>query len=282
MKVYRESWPEWKDNDGIRSVRIGSLEVGTGPPVVIAGPCAVESLEQTLEIAEAVRDAGADMLRGGAFKPRSDPGSFQGLKEKGLEILAEVRERTGLPIVTEVMDTRKVEVVAKYADVLQIGSRNMQNYPLLIEAGKSGKPILLKRGWSANMKEWLGAAEYIAAEGNLDIILCERGIRTFSQGEYGRNTLDLNVVPALRQRTFLPVILDPSHATGHASMVPPLSLAALAAGGHGLLIEVIGEKTERGKIKCDGVQGIRPEVLRKLIGDCRQLTGVLEAGTASV
>ena len=281
MKVCRDSWPEWKGNRGIRSVQVGALEVGAGPAVIIAGPCAVESLEQTLEIAEACVDSGADMLRGGAFKPRTDPYSFQGLAEKGLEILAEARDRTGLPIVTEVMDTRKVEVVAQYADVLQIGSRNMQNFPLLIEAGKTGKPILLKRGWSATIKEWLGAAEYIAAQGNLDIMLCERGIRTFAVSEYSRNTLDLNVIPALRKRTFLPIIVDPSHATGDKDFVAPAGLAGLAMGGDGLIIEVIGAHTDRAAVKCDGAQGIRPDVLRKMIATGRLLFGTQAAGTPS-
>lgn len=283
MKVLRESWPEWKDNTGVRPIRIGQVSVGAGPPIIIAGPCAVESFDQTLEIAEAVRDAGGDMLRGGAFKPRMSPYTFQGLGEKGLEILAKVRDRTGLPIVTEVMDTRYVETVAQYADVLQVGSRNMQNPPLLIEVGKAGKPVLLKRGWAATVEEWLHAAEYVAAqEGNLDIMLCERGIRTFARDEYSRNILDLNVVPALHKRTFLPVIVDPSHGTGDADFVPPLGLAGLAAGADGLIIEVIAEGTERGDVKCDAYQGIRPSVLRKLIADCRQHFGQRKTDAAPV
>ncbi len=269
LKVYRETWPEWKDNSEIQPVRVGPVTVGGKRPTFIAGPCAVESREQTLEIAEAVREAGADMLRGGAYKPRSNPYSFQGLGEKGLEILAEARDRTGLPVVTEVMDPRLVDLVAGYADVLQVGSRSMQNFPLLIEVGKSLKPVLLKRDWSATLEEWLGSAEYIAAQGNLDIILCERGIRTFTMGEYNRNTLDLNVLPVLRQRTFLPVIADPSHATGDASLVPPAGRAALAAGAHGLIIEVIGTHSDRLQARCDSAQGIRPPVLRELIEGCR-------------
>lgn len=282
MKVLRKSWPEWSDNHGIRSVRVRDLEIGTGPPVIIAGPCAVESLQQTMEIAEAVRHAGGDMLRGGAFKPRTDPYSFQGLGERGLEILAEARDRTGLPIVTEVMDTRDVDLVARYADVLQIGSRNMQNFSLLKEVAKHNVPVLLKRGWSATLKEWLAAAEYVAERGNLDIMLCERGIRTFAMQEYSRNTLDLNVVPALRERTFLPVIIDPSHATGHKDYVAPAGLAGIAVGAHGLIIEVIGEKTDRSKVLCDGKQGIRPHVLQKLVADCRRVYGQEAAGTTPV
>ena len=264
-KVHRTTWPEWTDAGTTRPVHVRNVVVGGERPTIIAGPCAVESFEQTLEIALEVREAGGDMLRGGAFKPRTSPYSFQGLGEKGLEILAEVRDRTGLPVVTEVMDTRRVDLVAQYADVLQIGSRSMQNFPLLIEAGRSGKPILLKRGWSSTIEEWLGAAEYIAVQGTLDIILCDRGIRTFSMGEYARSTLDVNVVMALQQRTFLPVLVDPSHAAGDANLVPRTALAALGAGAHGMLIEVIGEHTERCSTLCDGDQSIRPTVLKSLV-----------------
>ena len=264
-KVHRTTWPEWADERTTRPVRVRDVVVGGPRPVVIAGPCAVESFEQTLDIALGVRDAGGDMLRGGAFKPRTSPYSFQGLEEKGLEILAEVRERTGLPIVTEVMDPRKVEVMTQYVDVLQIGSRSMQNFPLLIEAGKSGWPILLKRGWSSTVEEWLGSAEYIALQGDLDIMLCERGIRTFTMAEYARNTLDINVITTLRRMTFLPVIADPSHASGAAHLVPPTALAALAVGAHGMLIEVIGEHHDRCGVLCDSKQAIRPSVLKPLV-----------------
>jgi 3-deoxy-7-phosphoheptulonate synthase len=269
MKVLRESSPNWINTNETRPVAVGSVAVGGTRPVVIAGPCAVESREQTLEIALAARDAGADLLRGGAFKPRTNPYSFQGLQEKALEILAEARERSGLGIVTEVMDPRKVELVASYVDVLQIGSRSMQNFPLLIEVGKASKPVLLKRGFSSTLEEWLGSAEYVALQGNLDIILCERGIRTFSHGEYGRNTLDLNVIPAVRERTFLPVIVDPSHATGRADLVPGASRAAIAAGADGLIIEVIAEATDPKNVKCDGEQNIRPSALREIVDFCR-------------
>jgi len=250
---------------GTRLVLVNGVPVGGGEPVVIAGPCAVESRAQTLEVAHAVRAAGGDMLRGGAFKPRTSPYDFQGLHEEGLEILAEAREQTGLPIVTEVMDVREVELVARYADVLQIGARNMQNFPLLVEVGKSGMPILLKRHWAATLAEWLGAAEYIAVQGNLDIILCERGIRSFTQGTYNRSTLDINIIPAVQRLTFLPVIVDPSHATGDDELVPAAARAGVAAGGHGLLIEVLAEDADPAQALCDGHQSIKPSVLTDII-----------------
>lgn len=248
-----------------RVVQVGPVRFGDARPVVIAGPCAVESLEQTLAVARAVKAAGAKMLRGGAFKPRTSPHDFQGLGLEGLRILREARRETGLPIVTEVMDTRLVETVAEYADMLQIGSRNMQNYPLLIEAGKSGKPILLKRGMAASLCEWLGAAEYIAKEGNLEIVLCERGIKAYPSGEYSRNVLDLNVIPAVKEETFLPVIVDPSHATGVASMVEGASCAAIEFGSHGLIIEVACDHEGVAKPKCDAAQAINPQTLRNII-----------------
>lgn len=269
LKVSREAIPELKGTTRARPVSVGNLKIGGDRPIIIAGPCAVESRKQTIEVAKAVREAGADMLRGGAFKPRKSPYAFQGLGEEGLEILAEAREVTGLPIVTEVMDTRLVEKVSAYADVLQIGSRSMHCSPILIEVGKSGKPVLLKRGWSATLEEWLLAAEYIACQGNLDIIMCERGIRTFSRDEYNRNTIDLNVVPAMRERTFLPVIVDPSHATGDSTLVTPLSRAALAVGADGLIVEVIGSEIERDQVQCDGHQGIGPALLREIVAEAR-------------
>lgn len=264
--VSRDAHPRWKDG-ATREVVIGGVAVGGDRPIVIAGPCAVESREQTLAVARAVRDAGAHMLRGGAYKPRTSPYDFQGLGVAGLEILAEAREQTGLPIVTEVMDPRLVAEVARYADCLQIGARNMQNFPLLREAGRSGKPVLLKRHWAATLNEWLCAAEYVAVEGNLDVVLCERGIRTFSQGDYNRSTLDLNVVPAVRERTFLPVIVDPSHGTGAASLVPGASLAGIAAGAHGLIVEVIGEDADPALAASDGFQAIRPSALAAILRD---------------
>jgi 3-deoxy-7-phosphoheptulonate synthase len=276
LLVERQGQAEWKDSLETRPVQVGSVRVGANRPVIIAGPCAVESREQTLEIAQQAKDAGADLLRGGAFKPRTNPYSFQGLGEKGLEILAEAREVTGLPVVTEVMDPRLVGLVAQYADVLQIGSRSMQNYPLLIEAGRAGKPVLLKRGFCSTVEEWLGSAEYVALQGNLDIILCERGIRTFTIDEYTRNTFDVNVIPALRERTFLPLIVDPSHATGDARYVTPVSLGAIAAGAAGLIIETIGESTCRERIQCDREQGIRPGELTRLVAQVHNLSPARE------
>jgi len=248
-----------------RNVIVSNVRFGGIRPVVIAGPCAVESMEQTLAVARAVKEAGAEMLRGGAFKPRTSPHDFQGLGIEGLRILREVRRETGLPIVTEVMDPRLVATVAEYADMLQIGSRNMQNYPLLIEAGKSGRPVLLKRGMAASLCEWLGAAEYIAKEGNLEIVLCERGIKAYPAGEYSRNVLDLSVVPAVKAETFLPVIVDPSHATGVASMVEAASCAAIEFGGDGLLIEVACDHKGAARPKCDAAQAINPATLRNIV-----------------
>lgn len=205
-------------------------------PIVIAGPCAVETREQLMKTARAVAAAGAQVLRGGAFKPRTSPKSFQGLGEEGLRLLAEARSETGLPIVTEVMDTRDVPLVAEYADILQIGSRNSQNFPLIREAAKTGKPILLKRGIAMTIDEWLFAAEYITETGNDQVWLCERGIRSFDPAT--RHTLDLAVVPILKERCDFKIIVDPSHATGRAALVPPMARAALAAGADGIMVEV--------------------------------------------
>ena len=251
--------------DETRVVRVKHVEFGAGRPVVIGGPCSVESVEQTLELAHAVKAAGGDMLRGGAYKPRTSPHDFQGLGLEGLEILREASLQTGLPVVTEVMDPRLVEQVGEYADMLQIGSRNMQNYPLLTEVGKFGKPVLLKRGMAASLCEWLGAAEYIAKEGNLEIVLCERGIKAYPSGEYSRFILDLNVIPALQQETFLPVIVDPSHATGVASMVELASRSALESGCHGLIVEIASDKPGAAKPKCDAAQAITPAALGKIV-----------------
>ncbi len=250
-------------------VQVGPVAFGGPRPLIIAGPCAVESREQTLSIARAVADAGAELLRGGAYKPRTSPHDFQGLGPEGLEILAEAKAETGLPVVTEVTDPRLVEAVGRVADCLQIGARNMQNFALLREVGRAGMPVLLKRHWAATLEEWLGAAEYIAAEGNLQIVLCERGIRSFTQGSYSRFTLDLNVLPAVRRETFLPVIVDPSHATGDAAMVPPAARAALAAGADGLMIEVLRDGADPSAALCDGLQSVTPEVLRELLRDVR-------------
>jgi 3-deoxy-7-phosphoheptulonate synthase len=215
---------------------VRGVEIGGDRPVLIAGPCSVEGEEMLLEAAVSVAASGADMLRGGAYKPRTSPYEFQGLGVRGLKFLAEAREKTGLPVVTEVLSWEEVPVVSQYADVLQIGARNMQNFALLRAAGRSGKPILLKRGGGATIEEWLSAAEYILADGNEQVILCERGIRTFERAT--RHTLDLNGVALVRERTHLPVLVDPSHAAGIRSIVAPLALAGLAAGAHGVLVEV--------------------------------------------
>ena len=217
------------------TIKIGDVTIGQDF-VVIAGPCAVESEEQLMQTAEAVKAAGANMLRGGAFKPRTSPYDFQGLGLKALKLLEKAKKKYGLPIVTEVLDSRDVTWICEYVDILQIGARNMQNFALLKEVGKSSKPVLLKRGMYSTLKEWLNCAEYILSEGNPNVILCERGIRTFET--YTRNTLDLSIVPAVREVTHLPVIVDPSHATGRLGLIKPMSLAAVAAGVDGLIIEV--------------------------------------------
>jgi len=221
---------------GKTAIRVDSVVIGSGQFVVMAGPCSVESRTQLMETACAVRRSGAQVLRGGAFKPRTSPYDFQGLEEEGLKILAEAREETGLRICTEVLTTEQVDLVAEYADILQIGARNMQNFALLKRVGKTPKPILLKRGLSATIREFLMSAEYIVSEGNPNVILCERGIRTFET--MTRNTLDMSAVPLLNELSHLPVIVDPSHATGKRSLVSPMSKSAVAAGADGLLIEV--------------------------------------------
>jgi 3-deoxy-7-phosphoheptulonate synthase len=233
-------------------VAVGDVKIGRDL-VVIAGPCSVESEEQTVETARAVKSAGADMLRGGAFKPRTSPYSFQGLGIGGLRILDTARRETGLPIVTEVIDPRDVSWVAEFADVLQIGTRNMQNFSLLKEVGRSGRPVLLKRGMYSTLEEWLNCAEYVLSEGNPDVILCERGIRTFET--YTRNTLDLSAVPAIRELTHLPIIIDPTHSTGRPSLIEPMSLAAVAAGADGIIVEVHWRPEEA---LCDADQALTP------------------------
>jgi 3-deoxy-7-phosphoheptulonate synthase len=233
---------------------------------MIAGPCTVESEEQTIETAIAVKKAGAQALRGGAFKPRSSPYAFQGLGLKGLQILKKAKEETGLPIVTEVIDSRDVFWVSEYADVLQIGARNMQNFSLLKEVGRSERPVLLKRGMNSTIEEWLNCAEYILSEGNPHVILCERGIRTFEK--YTRNTLDLSSVPAIKELSHLPIIVDPSHASGRASLIPSLSLAALAAGADGLIVEV---DINRDEALCDRDQTLTPSEFAHLMEKVRAL-----------
>jgi 3-deoxy-7-phosphoheptulonate synthase len=265
LGILRRCWPEYEDPSATHAFPVGEALVGGPQPVIIAGPCAIESMEQTLGTARLVRQAGCKLMRGGVFKPRTNPHSFQGLGVEGLEILAEVRRETGLGIVTEVMDPRMVEVVAHYADMIQVGSRSMQNFPLLKEVGQTSTPVLLKRGWSSTLEEWLCAAEYVAIEGNNRIALCERGIRASCHWEYARNLLDLNVVEPARRATPLPIIVDPSHATGQWSLVEALGRAALAAGAHGLLVEVAPPQMERSDLQCDGAQGITREILDNLM-----------------
>jgi len=235
-------------------VKIGDAVFGDGTMPVIAGPCAVESLDQVLSIARSVKEAGAKLFRGGAFKPRTSPYSFQGLGEEGLKFLAKVREETGLPVVTEVMDVENFDLVEAYVDVIQIGTRNMQNFSLLRRAGRSKKPVILKRGMSAMLQEWLMAAEYIMEEGNPNVILCERGVRTFVR--HSRNTLDLSVVPAAKKESHLPIIVDPSHAAGVRDQVIPLALASAALGADGQMIEVHNKPEEA---LSDGAQSLYPE-----------------------
>lgn len=242
------------------AVMVGGARFGAGHLGVIAGPCSVESREQVMQTARAVKEAGASALRGGAYKPRSSPYSFQGLGPEGLQMLAEAREETGLPIVTEVMDVRQVDRVAEIADCVQIGARNMQNYDLLKECGHCGKPVMLKRGFSSTIGEWLRATEYIAAGGTLEIILCERGIRTFEDAT--RFTLDLAGMAVARRETFLPIVVDPSHAVGISALVPQMALAAVAAGADGLLIEVHPRPDQA---LSDGPQSLTPAAFKDLM-----------------
>lgn len=265
LSVLRKCWPDYADVETTHQVEVHGVPIGGPSPIIIAGPCAVESHEQTLAAARAVRAAGGHLLRGGAFKPRTSPHSFQGLGRKGLDILAEARKQTGLGIVTEVLDPRMVESVAEVADMLQIGSRSMTNFPLLTEVGRTSVPVLLKRGWCSTIEEWLCAAEYIAKEGNRDIVLCERGVRTSCQWSYARNVFDLNVIEPLRRVTPLPVLGDPSHATGNWSLVASASRAALGAGVHGLLIEVLARGFDRAQLKSDAEQAIPSETLTEIV-----------------
>ncbi|WP_254709999.1 phospho-2-dehydro-3-deoxyheptonate aldolase BagF/FevY [Streptomyces lunaelactis] len=240
-------------------VRVGGVSIGPGTTTLIAGPCAVETPQQTLRAAQMARAAGATLLRGGAFKPRTSPYAFQGLGEAGLKILADVRGETGLPVVTEVVDAHDVELVASYADMLQIGTRNAQNFALLQAVGDAGKPVMLKRGMSGTIEEWLMAAEYVAQRGNLDIVLCERGIRTFETAT--RNTLDIAAVPIVQRLSHLPVIVDPSHSGGRRDLVLPLTRAALAVGADGVIIDVHPDPTTA---LCDGPQALVHEDMEEL------------------
>lgn len=269
LAPYKLASREFKQENTI--IKVGNLSLGGEQIQVMAGPCAVESREQLLEIAAIVQENGVRILRGGAYKPRTSPYAFQGLEEKGLQYLAEAREKTGLYIVTEVMDTRKVELVAEYADILQIGARNMQNFPLLMEVAKHNKPVLLKRGLSSTIEEWIMAAEYIMLHGNHQVMLCERGIRSFDS-TYSRNVLDLSAVPILKKLTHLPVIVDPSHGTGKWHLVAPLARAGVAVGADGLIIEIHNHPE---KAVCDGPQCLKPQNFRNLLQEIKQIATVM-------
>ena len=271
-KPYKLVSRDAKEEDSVIRIPVpsGDVLIGGETVVLCAGPCAIETPEQAMAIAEQVARAGVRLFRGGAYKPRTSPYSFQGLGEPGLKILAQVRERFGLGIVTEAVDNESLDLVEQYADVIQIGTRNMQNFSLLKRAGRASKPVLLKRGMSATLDEFLMAAEYILAEGNYKVILCERGVRTFS--DFTRNTLDLAIIPAVKRRSHLPILVDPSHATGRRHKVLPLSRAAVAVGADGLLVEVHHEPD---KALSDGMQSILPDELRQLAEEVRQIAEVL-------
>jgi 3-deoxy-7-phosphoheptulonate synthase len=262
--VSREHHPE------ATTIRVGGVPIGPDTFTLIAGPCAVETPEQTMQAALMAKDAGATLLRGGAFKPRTSPYAFQGLGEKGLRILAEVREETGLPVVTEVVDAADVPLVAQWADMLQVGTRNMQNFALLQAVGSAGKPVMLKRGMTATYEEWLMAAEYVAQRGNLDIVLCERGIRTFETAT--RNTLDIAAVPMVHALSHLPVVVDPSHSGGRRDLVVPLTRAAIAAGADAVIVDVHPDPQAA---LCDGPQALYGEDLAELAKACRDLPPVV-------
>ena len=269
-KPYKLVSREVKEDDTV--ITIKNASIGSGTPVIIAGPCAVESQEQILAAASWVKKSGAHMLRGGAFKPRTSPYSFQGMGEEGLKLLQEASLQTGLPVVTEVIDEWSLETALKYVDVLQIGARNMQNFQLLKKAGQTRVPVLLKRGMSATVEEWLMAAEYIRSEGNENIILCERGIRTFETAT--RNTLDLSAVPLIKRLSHLPVLVDPSHATGDRGLVIPMALAAIAGGADGLIIEM---HPEPAKALSDGPQSLDPQQFEQLMQRVNRLIPLVGA-----
>ncbi len=268
LKPYKLASRDFRAEDTIINVK-GNI-IGGKKIQLIAGPCAVENRTILMSIAEKVKDAGASFIRGGAFKPRTSPYSFQGLGEEGLKYLAEARKKTGLPVVTELMDPRDIEVISKYADIIQIGARNMQNFRLLLEVGTARKPVLLKRGLSATIKEWLMAAEYIMSKGNQNVILCERGIRTFETAT--RNTLDLSAVPVLKKLTHLPVFVDPSHGVGKWDLVAPMSKAAVAAGADGLVIEV---HTKPEEALSDGEQSLKPDDFKKLVKELKPVAAAV-------
>jgi 3-deoxy-7-phosphoheptulonate synthase len=267
-KPYKLVSREVKSEDSI--VYVHGVPVGGEEPAFCGGPCSVESREQILEAARAVKSAGAQLLRGGAYKPRTSPYAFQGLGEEGLKLLAEARDETGLGVVTEAIDVETFDMVEDYADCVQIGARNMQNFSLLRRAGRSRKPVLLKRGMSATLEEFLMAAEYVLSEGNYHVILCERGVRTFN--DHSRNTLDLTVVPAVQKLSHLPIIVDPSHGTGKRDRVHPMAMAAIACGASGLIIEV--HPTPDHALS-DGAQSLFPDQFREVIRDCRAIAELL-------
>lgn len=267
---YKQVSREWKEEDTVVTLPNGTT-IGGREIAVMAGPCAVESEAQIMSIAETLREAGATILRAGAFKPRTSPYSFQGLGEAGLVLLAKAREATGMAVVTEALDAEGVELVAAYADIIQIGARNMQNYPLLRRAGRAGKPVLLKRGLSATIKELLLAAEYLLAEGNADVILCERGVRSFDN--HTRNLLDLTAIPVIQALSHLPIIADPSHGTGVRAKVTPMARAAVAAGADGLMIEVHPDPE---LALSDGAQSLFPEQFEELMGQIRVIAQAID------
>jgi len=264
MKPYKLASREFKAEDSL--VSVSGIEIGSDRIVVMAGPCAVESEEQLAKAAKVVKEAGACILRGGAFKPRTSPFSFQGMKKAGLELLGRIREQFGIPVITEVVDPHDVSLVSKYADILQIGSRNMQNYPLLTDVGRNKRPVVLKRGFSCTVTEWLTAADYLLSEGNTQVILCERGIRTFEDST--RFSLDISSIPVIKRFSHLPIIVDPSHAAGHYSLVPAIAKAAVAAGADGLLIEVHPNPKEA---LIDGLQSLTPSDFARLMGELRAI-----------
>ena len=271
-KPYKLVSRDAKEEDSILRIPtpLGDVMVGGEKVALVAGPCAVESEEQVFAIAERVAKSGVRLFRGGAYKPRTSPYSFQGLGEPGLKILAQVRKKFGFGIVTEAIDNESLDLVEEYADVIQIGARNMQNFSLLKRAGRAKKPVLLKRGMSATLDEFLMAAEYVLSEGNYNVMLCERGVRTFA--DHSRNTLDLTIVPAVKKRSHLPILVDPSHGTGKRHKVLPLSRAAIAVGADGLLVEVHHEPD---KALSDGIQSILPEEFAELTEEVRQIAAVL-------
>lgn len=270
LAPYKLASRETKPDSTIVDLGLG-VTIGGKRIVVIAGPCAVESEEQIMEVASALKDSGAHMLRGGAFKPRTSPYAFQGMKSDGLILLAKAREKYGLPVITEVMDIASIELILEYADCLQVGARNIQNFQLLKEVGKTKKPVLLKRGMSTSIEEFLMSAEYVLSEGNTQVILCERGIRTFETAT--RNTLDLSAVPVLKEKTHLPVVVDPSHGTGHARYVERMAYAAVAAGADGIMIEVHPRPEQA---LSDGPQSLRPKEFKAVMEGIRRIASAVD------